>query len=43
MYPTILQMVIDAIVWATLMEVCDPQEDYNILGWAAGGAGHGVL
>ena len=33
---TIFNIVVDAVVWATLMEVCGPQEAQNGLGWAAG-------
>ena len=33
--PTIFNIVIDAVVWGKLQEVCGPQESLNGLGWAA--------
>ena len=36
MYPTILDIVVDAVARATLADVCGPQEAQNGLGWATG-------
>ena len=32
-YPIIFKRVVDAVVRATLMEVCTPQESHHGLGW----------
>ena len=34
--PTTFNIVVDAVVWEKLREVCGPQEPLNRMGWAAG-------
>ena len=34
--PIILNMVFDAVVWDTLLDICGPQEAQHSMGWATG-------
>ena len=36
MYPTIFNIVVDAVVWFVLLEVCGPQESQHGMGWLVG-------
>ena len=36
MTPTIFNIVVNSVLWATMMEVCAPQEAHHGLGWAVG-------
>ena len=35
-YPTILNIVVDAVVQYAFLEVYEPQESHHEMGWAAG-------
>ena len=35
MYPTIFNIVVNAVVWDIFLEVYTTQESHHILGWAA--------